>query len=79
MFGLAAVHRESIGGNALNKFNLQIVSLIAIRHCPNSNGLQIQIYNPTIAVISCDIDVISPSKQNIFVLCDFPNGLQCEG
>jgi hypothetical protein len=27
------------------------------------------------AVISCDVDVISPSKQDIVALCDFPNGL----
>jgi adenosylmethionine-8-amino-7-oxononanoate aminotransferase len=44
LFSLAAVCRECVGDDHLGKFDSQSVPMIAIGHCPNSNGLQF--YNP---------------------------------
>jgi hypothetical protein len=39
-FRLASVRREYIGDDKRNKFVIQSLPMIAIGHCPNSNGLQ---------------------------------------
>jgi hypothetical protein len=54
LFGLAAVHHEHIGDDAIGKFETQSLPMIAIGRCPNSDG--IQFYNPTNGTFVSSID-----------------------
>jgi hypothetical protein len=54
LFSLAAVCRECVGDDHLGKFDSQSVPMIAIGHCPNSNGLQF--YNPVNNTFVSSID-----------------------
>jgi hypothetical protein len=54
LFSLAAVCREHIGDDHLNKFEPQSLPMIAIGRCPNSNGLQF--YNPINGTFVSSID-----------------------
>jgi hypothetical protein len=54
LFSLAAVRHEHIGDDKLTKFELQSLPMIAIGHCPNSNGLQF--YNPINGTFVSSID-----------------------
>jgi len=53
-FALAAVHRERLGDDTLPKFESQIIPMITLGRCPNSNGLQF--YNPVNGTIVSSID-----------------------
>jgi hypothetical protein len=54
LFSLAAVHREREGDSKLNKFETQSIPMIAVGHCPSSNGLQF--YNPANGTLMSPID-----------------------
>jgi len=54
MFGLAAVRHERQGDSRLSKFEPQSVTMIAVGHFPNSNGLQF--YNPANGTFTFSID-----------------------
>jgi hypothetical protein len=53
-FALAAVRHEHIGDTSLNKFEAQSIPMIAIGHCPNSDGLQF--FNPVNGTFVSSID-----------------------
>jgi len=54
MFSLAAVRRERVGDERVNKFDSQTVPMIAVGQCPNSNGLLF--YNPVNSTFVSSID-----------------------
>jgi hypothetical protein len=54
LFSLAAVRRERIGDDKLNKFDSQNLPMFTIGCCPNSNGLQF--YNPINGTVVSSID-----------------------
>jgi hypothetical protein len=56
LFGLAAVRREHVGDEKLNKFESQSIPMIAIGQCPNSNGLLF--FNPSTGSILSSIDYV---------------------
>jgi hypothetical protein len=53
-FALAAVQQERVGDNVLEKIASQSMPMIAIGHCPTSNGLQF--YNPANSTFVSSID-----------------------
>jgi len=55
-FSLAAVRHERIGDEKLQKFDSQSLPMIAIGHCPNSNGLLF--YNPVSGTMVSSIDYV---------------------
>jgi hypothetical protein len=54
LFSSATVRHEWIGDHQLGKFEAQSVPMIAIGHCPTSNGLQF--YNPITGAFVSSID-----------------------
>ncbi len=54
LFSLAAVRCEHVGDSKLNKFEPQSIPIIAVGHCPSSNGLQF--YNPATGTLISSID-----------------------
>lgn len=59
-FSLAAVRRERVGDERLNKFDSQTVPMIAVGRCPNSNGLLF--YNPANSTFVSSIDYVLQSN-----------------